>query len=342
MSSDKYKNMGLSGLANLGNTCFMNSALQCLSHTYILNDFLKQQQYKTHLNTKVDSLILLEWEKLRDLLWSENCIVIPGGFVTAVKKVSLAKDNDLFTGHSQNDMIEFLIFMLNCFHESISREVNMLITGTVTSSTDKIGKQCYEMIRNVYTKDYSEFFEMFFGIHVSKITDCDNKYISSTPEPFLTLDLSIPVVTHRECTILDCINEYTKKEVLDNINKYQTDSGDKIIANKQILFWSLPNILIISLKRFSNSISKNNTLVKYPLSSLNMSAYVIGYHPESYIYELYGIVNHIGDLSGGHYTANIKTPDNNWYCFNDRQVRPIKDTDELITPHAYCFFYRKK
>jgi len=324
----------------------MNSTLQCLSHTYRLNNFLKTGSWRKNVNKKAESLILLEWDKLRDMMWSENCVISPGGFMSSVQKVAKIKDQSLFTGFAQNDLTEFLIFLINCFHTSISREVEMKISGDMITNTDKLAKSCFEMMKNMYCNDYSEFLDLFYGIHVSKLETVSGEYITSTPEPFLLLDLPLPEESQTQeigCSLIDCLDLYTKEELLDGDNKYTIEkTGESVEAKKQILFWSLPEILIITIKRFSNSIQKNNTTVDFPLADLDLSKYIVGYDSEKYKYDLYGICNHIGNALGGHYTACVKNANKKWYHFNDQYVTAIEKPTTLVSSHAYCLFYCKK
>ena len=341
-----YKDKGLSGLTNLGNTCFMNSTLQCLSHCYELNDFLTEGKFKKKLNKKAESLILLEWNKLRELLWSENCIISPGGFLSSVQKVAKIKDKTIFTGFAQNDLTEFLVFIIDCFHTAICREVNMTITGDAQNETDKLAKKCFEMKKNMYKKEYSEFLNLFYGTHVSKIETENGDYLNASPEPFLLLDLSLPKETqqnNKPCTLSECLEDYTSVEVLDGDNMVLNEkTGIKEVAKKQVVFWSLPEIFIITLKRFSNSVKKNQALVHFPLENLDMSPYVVGYDKFSYVYDLCGICNHSGGVFGGHYTSFVKNANGKWYHFNDSSVDEVTDLNKLISPKSYCFFYRKK
>ena len=158
MEIEKYKNKGLSGLANLGNTCFLNSAMQVLSHTYELNDFLDSNTFEKHLKNKFDSLLFIEWNNLRKQLWNENCIISPNKFISTFQKVAKVKGQELFTGFSQNDLPEFLIFIIDCFHNSISREVSMKIEGTSKDETDKLAIKCYETIKQMYENCYKTRF----------------------------------------------------------------------------------------------------------------------------------------------------------------------------------------
>ena len=340
LAFEKYKDKGFTGLQNLGNTCFMNSVLQCLSHTYEFNEYLDTEDYKKKINRKPDSLVLMEWDKLRKMIWQENCIISPGGFFTAIRKVARIKDKDLFTGFAQNDLPEFLTFLLDCFHESILREVDMKINGKIKNDTDKLANECFTMMQNMYKKEYSEMLKMFYGIHVSKIETATGKYINSSPEPFLMLDLAIP--DKQNPTLMDCIETYTEDEILTGDNKvFNEETKEKEDAIKQIRFWSLSDILIVTLKRFSNTGNKNNINVDFPINNFDLTKFVIGYNKDSYKYELYGICNHMGGVLGGHYTSYVKNSNNKWYHFNDQSVDEIDET-EIKSEKAYCFFYRKK
>jgi ubiquitin carboxyl-terminal hydrolase 8 len=343
MKFEKYKDKGLSGLANLGNTCFINSCLQILSHTYELNEFLDMESYKKKLKNKYESALLLEWDNLRKLLWETNCIRSPGKFIKTIQKIAQIKGLTLFTGYSQNDLPEFLLFLIDCFHTSLSREIKMTISGSPENETDKIAIQCYEMVKNMYSKEYSEIWNLFYGVHVSEISSLENGNIfKNTPEPFFMIDLPIPT-ENKSPSLIDCFELYVKGEILENENAwYNEETKTKENIKKKILFWSLPNILVIDFKRFNSRNQKNQILITFPLDELDLSEYVIGYKKNSYKYELYGVCNHSGNVLGGHYTSYVKTSNGKWFHFNDTSVSEVGLIESIISVKAYCLFYRKK
>ena len=137
MDLSKYKDKGRIGLENLGNTCFLNACMQVLNNTYELNHLLNKTQI-TSLPGSPNKIILEEWDELRKIMWSGNGIVTPRKFVHNVQQIAKEKGRDLFTGHAQNDMPEFLLFFMDCIHSSISRNVKMNINGTPKNDLDKM------------------------------------------------------------------------------------------------------------------------------------------------------------------------------------------------------------
>jgi ubiquitin C-terminal hydrolase len=351
-----YKDKGLSGLANMGNTCYVNACLQLLSHTYEFNDFLSNNggEYKSRLNHKVDSVLLHEWDKLRTMMWADNCVISPGGFISSMQKISKLKNMDLFSGFQQNDVAEFLGFLLDCFHTALSREVEMKVRGVARNATDRAAQECYEMMATMYKKQYSEVLNIFYGVQVSLIeslhaTQHQTQVLSTKPEPFCILNLSLPSMKNGlTLTLFDCLDHHCAAEVLSGDNAWFNEAtGKKQDVKKRLSFWSLPNVLIIVLKRFEmnarGQVRKIQVPVDVPCNRADFSKYVHGYNRQSYVYDLFGVCNHHGGSPmGGHYTATIRNANNRWYACNDTLVKEVPLTDNSIVSNLpYCLFYRK-
>ena len=312
---------GLSGLANLGNTCYLNSFLQCLSHTYEFNDYLDNSYSKSDKN-----ILLNEWNNLRKLLWHKNCSIAPKRFVSYLHKVGKT-NNTIFTDFSQNDVSELMYFIFDIFHKYLNDGISY-----IPKNNNKI-----ELFKKkMYKKDYSIITKLFQGIQVSSISDMKDNVLNETPEQFMILPISIP--NNINSSIDECIDNYCSVEILNNENKYalSEDSKKKIDAKKQIYFYELPQILIISLKRFRNNIRKNKDVVILN-EELNLDKYCKNGDNS---YELYGVNLHTGNINSGHYMAAIKN--DNWYLFNDLSVSKINFNDLKTNYQAYCLFYRKK
>jgi len=317
------------GLANLGNTCYLNSCIQLLLQ-------IPELALLNSINNIPATCLIDEWRELHQIIENSSntntggrAFVSPSRFVQAVRGVSAHSGNKEFAGFGQNDASEFLYFLLNHWHNACKRPVRMQINGTQTATTekDKLAIACYEKLKQTYEKEYSEIMHLFFGISVSG--EKENKQV---PDLFSLLNL--PLVGATAGSVLTCLRAQSFR------------------------FWSLPKYLFIVLGRFSSpdcqggrSLRKDTSEIEVP-AHLDMSEFVCSYNPQKYKYVLKGIVIHLGSIHGGHYVsvvkASIQERSGVWCSCNDTTV--VEETNfieeklnhPIVKHNAYVLFYEHK
>ncbi|KAJ1299573.1 hypothetical protein OPQ81_002539 [Rhizoctonia solani] len=151
----------------------------------------------------------------------------------------------------------------------------------------------------------------------------------------------------RSIDIEDCLDEFTKEEQLGEEDLWYCPRCKKHQqATKKFELWSVPDILVVHLKRFSNARAmrdKIDALIEFPITGLDLNARVgEGGETGGCVYDLFAVDEHMGGLGGGHYRAYAKNPsDNEWYHFDDSYV--TKSTaEDSVNSNAYLLFYRRR
>tara|TARA_B100000401_G_scaffold336246_2_gene235016 strand:- start:3156 stop:4142 length:987 start_codon:yes stop_codon:yes gene_type:complete len=322
----------LTTLRNIGNSCYINSIIQIIRHTQIFNDFLNN--HSSILNETKETNILKEWNSLRETMWKQTCVVSPYRFVHYIRNGN--KTGEITNNFNQQDVGEFLIMLLDEFHECLKRPVRMNISGEARNKKDKLFIEMYAEYKTLYENNFSELIDMFYGLQVTNIKRLNtNKILSRKIEPFSILNLAILSETSNPTTLYDCMNDYCKTEELSGDNKwYNEKTNEKEEVEIATRFIRMPKTLIISLKKYVNE----KQLITYPLQDLDMTPYVIN-ASNKVVYELYGVCIHEGIQSYGHYYSYVKIK-NKWFCFNDNMVREIKEKT-VVSKSAYCLFYKR-
>jgi ubiquitin C-terminal hydrolase len=339
LQDNEFRHKGLSGMSNLGNTCYMNTAIQCLSNSLLLTNYFLKNKYLEDINTEVpEHHLVLEWKRLLGGIWQSNCTIAPHSFNHIVNILAM-KNGFMFTPGQHHDLQEFLVFFIDTMHKALSQEVIITISGDPKNTFDKRALDAMERWKNYFKNDYSILVELFYGQFCTKIMCPGCDYYSHTYDPFCYLSLPLP---DRDCNIEECFKLFTDGEELDTDNQWECEKcHKKQNAHRKDSIWKAPKILIIHLKRFNKSlhITKNTNLVKYPLDNLDISDYYSGYEKGSLTYKLYSIGCHTGTMQVGHYYSYCKNNDNKWYCYNDNSVYLMDDEKDVISPETYCLFY---
>jgi ubiquitin carboxyl-terminal hydrolase 4/11/15 len=117
----KESALGKVGLQNLGNTCFMNSCLQCLSNCVPLTEYFLKKYYVKEINEDnplgSKGKLAKNYAKFIKNMWCEsNSTYSPHNL-----KAAVAKLNPIFSGYAQHDSQEFFSFLVDGLHEDLNR-----------------------------------------------------------------------------------------------------------------------------------------------------------------------------------------------------------------------------
>ena len=372
-SVQEYQKPPLVGLQNVGATCFMNSTLQCLSQTKELtNYFLKKKNLKNIMNNNIQKKNPDEYQlapvyyELIQNLWNVNGgkYYAPYDFMNRVNEM-----NPLFKKGEAGDAKDFIIFVLEQMHRELNKSLNLKQIETPSTINQYDKNNTFVNFFNEFTKNTSIISDLFFGFNeTTNICQyCKNRCNGINYPICYNYNLfNIIIFPLEEVRIMK------NNANMNNMNNlYQGPSNmvsltDCFIYNQKTDFFTgdnknycnlcyqladshytskiyiSPNILILILNRGKGNIYK--VKIDFQLQ-IDISDFVIQKDKPKLIYNLYGVITHLGKSGpNAHFIATCKNPvDNYWYRYNDAIVDPVYDFDKDIynfgTP--YILFYEK-
>ena len=207
LKSDSTK--GKCGGSNLGNTCFMNSSIACLSNCVELTYYFLKGDYIKDINEKntlgMRGELARSWGQLMIQYWVENTRVgDPSDF-----KNTIGKKVEKFRGFGQQDSNEFMIYFLDYLNEDLNKITNKHYIEMKEKGENESDEECSKRFWECNLKrNDSIITDLFCGQFKSTITCPDCNWINITFDPFDTINLPLLTQIKRRSFFNEELDEF--------------------------------------------------------------------------------------------------------------------------------------
>ncbi|KAJ8251460.1 hypothetical protein GJAV_G00221590 [Gymnothorax javanicus] len=298
------------GLHNLGNTCFLNSTVQCLTYTPPLANYLLSKEHSRTCHQSGFCMICVMQNHIVQAFANTGNAIKPVSFIRDLKKIARH-----FRFGSQEDAHEFLRYTVDAMQKAC------------LNGYPKLDRQ---------TQATTLVHQIFGGYLRSRVKCSVCKSVSDTYDPYLDIAVEI----RQAANIVRALELFVKPDVLSGENAYMcAKCKKKVPATKRFTVHRTSNVLTLSLKRFANfSGGKITKDVGYP-EFLNIRPYMSQTSGEPVMYGLYAVLVHSGySCHAGHYYCYVKASNGQWYQMNDSMVHS-SNIKVVLNQQAYVLFY---
>lgn len=314
------------GINNIGATCYISTALQCLGHCL---SFV----YPIIAN-KPTSPLTRSIRELYTCVWVEQKVNDPTVFIEVLEP----HVGDIINLRSQNDVMEFIMLLIDVLNKDLCIKNSSSARPEPESKVNQalIGKAKLLNImkcnwKNTHRLAHSYLCDVMYGQNVNQ-TKCNLcGAIEHMGDVFCNISLEI----QSNSSISDMLQEYFAQEnVKRNCDQCKLRNVE---ATKVQKLWKLPSILTIHLKRFDANNRKIKSQVHVDeIIDVNELSLL---HSTQTKYELKAVACHSGSTNYGHYFALVKNPSSSWYLIDDDVVKPISNLKMVSSDTYYVMFY---
>ncbi|XP_008587498.1 PREDICTED: ubiquitin carboxyl-terminal hydrolase 51 [Galeopterus variegatus] len=346
--------VGLRGLINLGNTCFMNCIVQALTHIPLLKDFFLSDKHKC-IMTSPSLCLVCEMSSLFHAMYSGSRT--PHIPYKLLHLIWIHAEH--LAGYRQQDAHEFLIAVLDVLHrhskdDSVGQEasnpnccnciIDQIFTGGLQS--DVTCQACHSVSTTI---------DPCWDISLDLPGSCAT-FSSQSPE---RADRTVSWDDNMQgiLSLTDCLHWFTRPEHLGSSAKIKCSSCQSYQeSTKQLTMKKLPIVACFHLKRFEHvgkQRRKINTFISFPLE-LDMTPFLASTKenrmkegqptdclPSENKYSLFAVINHHGTLESGHYTSFIRQQKDQWFSCDDAIITKAT-IEDLLYSEGYLLFYHKQ